>query len=123
MNYFGESTERIKNFRESLISTPSRICSQRAVLTTEAYRKYGCEQVDVLRARVLENVLTHMDIYIEPETLLVGNQASENRAAPIFPEYAMDWVLAELDDFHKRPGDVFLISEKDKAELREIAPY
>ena len=122
-NYFGTSTQRITLFREKLLNAQSSVCPQRALLATRAYKKYGCEQVDILRARVLENILLHMDIFIEPETLLAGNQASQNRAAPIFPEYAMKWVLDELDTFDKRSGDVFSITEKTKQSLREIAPY
>lgn len=44
-------------------------------------------------------------------------------AAPVFPEYAMDWVVQELDEFEKREGDRFTISEENKQTLREIYPY
>jgi formate C-acetyltransferase len=64
-----------------------------------------------------------MSIFIEEETLLAGNQASTNRSAPIFPEYAMDWVIAELDKFEKRDGDRFYITEESKQALQEIAPF
>jgi pyruvate formate-lyase/glycerol dehydratase family glycyl radical enzyme len=121
--HFGKPSQRIKTFREKLMNAEALVCPQRAVLTTEAYKKYNSEQIDVLRARVLENILLNMDIFIEPETLLVGNQASQNRAAPIFPEYAMKWVIEELDSFNKRDGDIFQISEETKQQLREIAPY
>lgn len=122
-NHFGTSSKRMTRFRDKLMKTEALVCPQRAVLTTEAYKKYNCQQVDILRARVIENILLNMDIFIEPETLLVGNQASQNRAAPIFPEYAMSWVLEELDSFDKRDGDVFQITEETKQQLREIAPY
>jgi len=72
---------------------------------------------------MLKNILEHMTIFIEPQTLIVGNQAAGNRYAPIFPEYAMDWVIDELDKFDKRDGDVFYITEETKEQLREIAPY
>jgi len=72
---------------------------------------------------MLADVLKNMSIYIDPNGLIVGNQASADRAAPIFPEYAIDWVIAELDEFNKRPGDRFTISEESKDILREIHPY
>lgn len=72
---------------------------------------------------MLKNILENMKIFIEEDTLIVGNQASSNRSAPIFPEYAMDWVIAELDEFEKRDGDVFYITEETKEQLREIAPF
>ena len=37
------------------------------------------------RAYAIENTLKHMTIFIEEGGLLAGNQASVNRAAPIFP--------------------------------------
>ncbi len=72
---------------------------------------------------MLENILKNMSIFIEPQTLIAGNQASSNRHAPIFPEYAMDWVIDELDEFEKRDGDVFYITQKSKEDLRDIAPF
>jgi formate C-acetyltransferase len=75
------------------------------------------------RALMVKNVLENMSIFIEPATLICGNQASANRAAPIMPEYAMDWVIAELDEFDQRPGDRFSITEQAKEQLRGIAPF
>lgn len=72
---------------------------------------------------MLEKVLDHMSIYIEDKSLLAGNQATKNRNAPIFPEYTMEFVMNELDQFEKRDGDVFYITEKTKEQLREIAPF
>ena len=67
--------------------------------------------------------MRNMSIYINEDNLIVGNQASADRAAPIFPEYAMDWVVAELDEFDKRDGDRFYISEDNKDKLRELSGY
>lgn len=72
---------------------------------------------------MLEKVLDHMSIYIEDKSLLAGNQATKNRNAPIFPEYTMEFVMNELNQFEKRDGDVFYITEKTKEQLREIAPF
>ncbi|WP_314743835.1 glycyl radical protein [Treponema lecithinolyticum] len=121
--YFGELTDRMKHFREEVLSTPPRVCAQRALLTTQSYKLHADKPVILKRAYMMKNILENMSIYIEDDSLLAGNQASENRAAPIFPEYAMDWVIAELDEFEKRSGDVFFISEKTKKELRSIAPF
>ncbi len=120
---FGELTSRMRAWRELLLDTEPSVCVERAVITTETYREHRHEPMVILRALMLRNVLERMSIYIEPATLLAGNQASANRAAPIMPEYAMDWVVAELDEFDQRPGDRFTITEDAKATLREIAPF
>ena len=121
--HFGDLTPRMEHFREELLETEPQVCAQRAILTTQSYKEHGDQPVTLKRAYMLQNILEHMSIFIEPDTLLAGNQASTNRAAPIFPEYAMDWVIRELDEFEGRDGDVFRISEKTKEELREIYPF
>lgn len=121
--YFGELTRRMKDFREALLEAKPFVCAERAVYTTESYRLHADKPTVLKRACMLRNILEHMTIFIEPQTMIAGNQASANRSAPIFPEYAMDWVMDELDQFEKRDGDVFYITEDTKNELRELAPY
>ena len=121
--YFGELTPRMRQYREDILNAHPTVCAERAKITTETYRDALHQPMVIRRALMLKNILEGMRIYIEPQTLLAGNQASSNRAAPIFPEYAMDWVVAELDEFEKRDGDRFLISEETKRILRDIAPF
>ncbi len=123
MSYFGELTPRMNQFREELLETKPAVCVDRAVITTRVYKEYGAQPLAIKRAIMLREVLAGMKIFIEPETLIVGNQASSNRAAPIFPEYAMKWVIDELDAFDQRDGDRFYITEENKQVLRDIAPY
>ena len=121
--HFGTLTERMHSFREELLNTEASIDATRAVLATQAYQEHADKPLLVKRAFMLKNILENMPIFIEPQTLLAGNQAKKNRAAPIFPEYAMDWVIKELDEFELRDGDVFQIDEETKEELKSIAPY
>ena len=55
-----------------------------------------------------------MTLYIEDETMIVGNQASSNKDAPIFPEYTLEFVLNELDLFEKRDGGCLLYYRGNK---------
>lgn len=121
--HFGRLTPRMAAWREALLDTTPSVCVERAVLTTQSYRDHAHEPMVLRRAHMVARVLSGMSIYIEPATLIAGNQASANRAAPIMPEYAMDWVIAELDEFDARPGDRFTITEAAKEQLRDIAPY
>ena len=123
MNHFGELTKRVHNFREELLNAKPMVCVERAILTTESYKEHADKPMVLRRALCLENILNNMSIFIEPETLIAGNQASSNRSAPIFPEYAMDWVIDELEEFEKRDGDIFYITEESKDDLRRIAPF
>ena len=120
---FGSLTSRMNDFREQVLEEKPYIDAQRALLATEAYKENKNQPAVMKRALMLKNILEKMSIYIEDETLIVGNQASSNKDAPIFPEYTMEFVMNELDLFEKRDGDVFYITEKTKEELRSIAPF
>lgn len=121
--YFGSLTDRMKAFREEVLDEKPYIDGQRAVLATQVYREKQNQPHVMVRALMLQKILENMSIYIEDKTLIVGNQATKNKNAPIFPEYTMEFVLNELDFFEKRDGDVFYITEETKQQLRDIAPF
>ena len=122
-SHFGELTPRMRAFREEMLDERPYIDAERAVLATQAYRAHQNQPNVMKRALMLEKILDNMTIYIEDKTLIVGNQATKNRNAPIFPEYTMEFVLNELDTFEKRDGDVFYITEETKRQLRDLAPF
>lgn len=121
--YFGSLTDRMKAFREEVLDEKPYIDAQRAVLATQVYRENQNQPRVMVRAFMLQKILENMSIYIEDKTLIVGNQATKNKNAPIFPEYTMEFVLNELDLLKKRDGDVFYITEETKQQLRDIAPF
>jgi pyruvate formate-lyase/glycerol dehydratase family glycyl radical enzyme len=117
-------TERVPRLREELLDATPRVCVERAHFVTEAYREYEADTSVLRRAKALAHVLDHMSIYIQEGELLVGNQASAPRAAPIFPEYSIDWIENEIDEFVNRPADQFIVDRAVKRELLEdILPY
>lgn len=121
--------ERIQRLQTKMMHRSASICSERALLYTESFRQSEGEPYILRKAKAFAHTLKHMSIYIEPDCLLFGNQASKNFAAPIFPEYSIDWVIDELDGrnnataFEKRKGDVFTCSEQVKQDLYKIAEY
>ena len=121
--HFGQLTPRMQAYREQVIDQKPYIDAQRAVLATESYRQTKHLPSVMRRALMLEHILDNMTIYIEPETAIAGNQAGSNKAAPIFPEYTLGFVLKELDLFEQRDGDVFYITEETKRQIRDIAPF
>ncbi len=123
VEHFGDLTSRMNEFKEQVLDKKPYISAQRAVLATEAYKANQNQPSVMKRALMLKNILEKMSIYIEDETLIVGNQAPSNKDAPIFPEYTLEFVINELDTFEKRDGDVFYITEETKQQLREIAPF
>lgn len=120
---FGQLTSRMNSFRREVLDAKPYVCFERAMLTTESYKEHMALPSVMKRAYMLEKVLENMTIFIEEETLIVGNQASQNKAAPVFPEYTLEFIINELDLFEKRDGDVFYIEDKTKEELRSIEEF
>ena len=92
-------TSRIQQLREEVLSAKSIICLERARHYTAVYRDHVAEPLIIRRALALSHTLKNMTIFLEEGTLLAGNQSSALRAAPIFPEYAVDWIIKEVDEF------------------------
>jgi formate C-acetyltransferase len=116
-------TDRIANLREKVLSSKPSVCTERAQFYTQVYRDNEDQPVIIKRALALQKTLEKMTIFIDEGELIVGNQSSSHRAAPIFPEYAVDWLPEEMDELDKRPGDAFFITEEHKKELKEIARW
>jgi pyruvate formate-lyase/glycerol dehydratase family glycyl radical enzyme len=116
-------TDRILFLREKVLSVKPSVCTERAKFYTQVYRENEDKPIIVRRALALEKTLQEMTIYIDEGELIVGNQSSQHRAAPIFPEYAVDWLPEEMNELDKRPGDAFYITESHKKELVEIAGW
>ncbi len=117
-----ESLERIERLRKSIVDTLPQICSERARIYTEVYNKNESIPSIIKRAKALSATLEQMSIYILDDELIVGNQASSLRSAPVFPEYSWEWIYDELDKFEKRTYDKFVISDNVKKELKDILP-
>ncbi len=116
--------ERIKAHKSALVKivTPP-ICTERAEAYTRAYQANEDKPVIVQRALALQEHLRTRTIWIKHDELIVGNQASKVRAAPIFPEYTVRWIEAEIDELADRPGAGFAVSEEDKQSIHAITPY
>jgi formate C-acetyltransferase len=70
-----------------------------------------------------ERIINQMSIYIQENELIVGNHSSQSRAAPLFPEYDVEFIINEIDDFQTRQGDPFIVPEEIKDELLTLCQY
>ena len=110
-----------KNALIHIVKPP--VCTERAQHYTEAYQQHQDRPLPVRRALALANHLAKRSIWIANDELIVGNQASELRAAPIFPEYTVGWIENEIDQLADRPGAGFSVSEENKAILHRLCPW
>jgi pyruvate-formate lyase len=118
-----KTSARVQQLRNSVLKAQPGICTERAHIYTGVYREHSAEPVVVKRAFAIRETLKNMSIFIDEGELIVGNQSSKLRAAPIFPEYAVEWLLNEIDELDKRPGDRFYPSEEEKDRIRDICDY
>jgi pyruvate formate-lyase/glycerol dehydratase family glycyl radical enzyme len=121
-------TNRIEELLEYVHSIEPEVCIERAKCVTEAYREYWAYPNLIRRARSLERTLKKMTLFILPGSYLVGNQASKPRSAPLFPEYTVDFLEAEIFESNpvhpaKRPTDRYNVDETLLPELRAIIDW
>ena len=114
---------RAARLRQRLMAQPPSVCHERAAIVTDVYARLAGELSPILlRAHALAAVLDGMSIFIAPDELVVGNQASRPRAAPVFPEYSWDWIQDELASLPERAADRFAVPPATRDALREILP-
>lgn len=117
-------SERIKAHKQALIHiVKPPVCTERAQHYTKIYQENMDKPVPVRRALALAYHLANRTIWIKHDEMIVGNQASEVRAAPIFPEYTVSWIEKEIDDLADRPGAGFSVSEENKRVLHDVCPW
>ena len=114
---------RIARLRKEFLNSLRQVDTERAEIVTESAGKHE-KLAPVLRnAHVFASILDTMAIEIRPDELIVGNQNRNRRGVPLFPEYAIDWIRDQMDDFMTRKGDRFHISETQKKTLRSLVPF
>jgi pyruvate formate-lyase/glycerol dehydratase family glycyl radical enzyme len=113
-------TPRVQRLRERVLGAEPSICAERGLLVTEAYERYAADPTVLRRAKALAHTLDNMSIILDEGELVVGNQASAPRAAPLFPEYLVDFLAAEIDEFPRRPADRFQVSPEVRGLILEV---
>ena len=121
--YFGKPSLRAIRFRDRINKSELHISTERAKLITAAYQMYEADPMVIKRAKSFAYILDQMTLTVYPEDMFLGYQCEELYAAPIFPEYSMDWVIRELDEFDKRPTEAYYLREDQKEDLRSIAGF
>jgi pyruvate formate-lyase/glycerol dehydratase family glycyl radical enzyme len=115
--------ERIDRLRVTMMRHDASLCSERALFYTQSFKHTETQPMILRKAQAFALTLSKMSLYVEEDSLIFGNQASRNFAAPIFPEYSIDWIVSEIDSFSQRKGDAFAVDPQVKNDLLSIADY
>ncbi len=118
-----QRSDRIPRLIDNLFKKMPEIESARAVLLTESYKATENEPIVIRRAKAFEHILENIPIIIREEELIVGSTTIAPRGCQTYPEFSFEWLEAEFDTVEKRSADPFYISEKTKADLREVHQY
>ena len=121
-------TERIDKLYEYVGASKVGMCLERGKIITDVYMKNQSVPPIILRAIALKEILNKMSIYILPGSLLAGNQACKPNYAPLFPEYAVDFIEEEFINGKpyfpdERPADRIEYNRSDMPELKKMLEY
>ena len=109
--------------RDNMLSQKPRMCAERAAIYTEVYRRNESDPMIVRRSKALRELLETMTIYILDGELIVGNQASTPRSAPVYPETESRYILQDgLDTFEGRRYDPFVVTPEVQETLEDVLP-
>lgn len=116
--------QRIQRMRQRVVNAQPEVCLERALIATRIYRENEQLSPLPLRTKTFDAVLREMGLLILDDELIVGHQSSKHRSAPLFPEFAVEWINDEIETFYTRAQDKFYISDEDIQTFREeIYPY
>ncbi|ABR46733.1 pyruvate formate-lyase [Alkaliphilus metalliredigens QYMF] len=118
-------TPRIEAMRKEIVHSKPILCSERALLVTEAYAETEALPSVTRRAFALKKILGNMTQNIFEGELIVGSHGSNGRrSAPVFPEFSTKWLEEELDEIlETRTQDTFIVPKNVKEDLKDIFPY
>ncbi|NLM22008.1 MAG: hypothetical protein GX207_09745, partial [Peptococcaceae bacterium] len=91
-------TERMQRMRERIRDRVVVNTAERAVILTEAYKKY--EKVDPMIKRPLtfKELCEKMTVFVEDDEIIVGGKGPHLFSSPAYPEWGVsDWILEPLD--------------------------
>ncbi len=116
--------ERIQRLRKQSMSATPTLSIERAVLVTEAYKKYsGSVEVPIMRALAFKHIMENMTLCINEDELIVGEKGGKPQASPSFPELCCH-TMEDLDVMDRREIIYFKVNDEAKAvQEKEIIPY
>lgn len=116
--------ERIRKLRAQSVETTPHICMERALLMSDAYKKYEGEvSIPELRAYTMKEIFSRKTITIEEGELIVGDKGAGPQATPTFPELCCH-TMEDMQVMNDRELICFKVSEEDmRIQKEKIIPF
>lgn len=117
-------TDRIEKIRQNYVNAKPAISCERAFLWTESHKKTEGQHVAIRRAQAFYDTCAGISVHIFEGELIVGVVGEFRKCGILTPEFSWLWVDREMDDFDKRSQDPYVMTDEQRAFVREkIFPY
>ena len=117
MSYmFQPITERVQKIREKYRNTQPELDLNRFKIVTEFYESHD-ELTGILkRAYNFKNLCEKLPLFVDEDELIVGSMVTKFRAAAMYPENSIDWLIRDLKDrsLMTRKQDPYICSEETR---------
>ena len=135
MYKFRPISPRMQSLRQRIRDRVIQTDAERAVITTEAYKKYNGAPAIIRNAYVLYEICDKMTLRVEDEDVIVCNMARNFCGTAINPEYGCGWMPLMIDAgvyklgedglYHNLPTDEipFTMSPEDYKTFHELMEY
>ena len=117
---------RINKLRQDFLDRGYDIDVERLRLVTESYKAHPNAPQKLQAAYAFAHVLDNCGIYIYDDDLIVGDIAAPVKAAPIYPEFSVNWILDEIEHhpFEEREHDQFYIrNDSERQEILDLCRW
>jgi len=115
--------ERIARLRQSTLETKPWVSIERAALLTAFCRGDKTNSVPIRRARALQYLMEHKEVYIGPDDLIVGERGPAPKGTPTFPELCCH-TLEDLDVLNSREKVSYAVGmDERRTQKDEVIPY
>ncbi|MDY7032587.1 MAG: pyruvate formate lyase family protein [Thermodesulfobacteriota bacterium] len=95
-----------------------KLCLDRARLLTDSYKKTEGEPMVLRRAKGLARILEGMNLFIQPNELIVGNFAGRPECVTHYPDLQWRWVEKAVHNGYRD-----ILSDEEREELSQIHEY
>jgi len=112
--------ERIKRLKELLGEKQYPLCTEKAKIVLESFKKNPGLPVILQRARATADYLDKKTIFIEDDELIIGNIASKPNGLEVGSQ-GPGWIDEDLDDILS--GGEIYISDYERKALRSMDDY
>ncbi|MBN2299487.1 MAG: formate acetyltransferase [Deltaproteobacteria bacterium] len=121
-----QAPDRFSRIKNDLLSSPVMLCTERALLVTEYFKKHDNrkEPMVIRKAKALRYLLQNKSVRIFDDELIAGNVGSQRKSAIIQPELAGVFMCEELLWIGRRKTNPYPVPWTDRIRLlTTVIPY